>query len=313
MAVYGDALAASGAALGMLVQLQLALEARPEEPRLVAAEARHLATFGRELLGAASTHTSLFQLEWRRGFVVRAAVRSLAQETVDGFRPEVRHSRLAKATRELFRAPVCVELTQPGLEMPWSAIVVAHFSSPCARCVTARPHAHAAGGADAPAEGRRVGRSHRSMGRGTAGRWGVHHASKRPAARRVCRCGGGLAARAPPLTFAERARLSLGENGWGVDAPVSCARRWAIVLRGACDAIALAPPVLTRRCVEQGMEAVGVELDQSLARWAGMGAGSPRHLLAAAAWGGPRCRTRRADCDGRGTMGSSAPSLPTRG
>jgi hypothetical protein len=127
MAVYGDVLAASGAAQGTLVQLQLALEARPGDPRLVAAEARHLATFARELLGAASMHTSLFRLEWSRGFVVRAAVRSLAQEAVDGFRPEVRRSRLAKATRELLRAPVCVELTQLALEMPWSAIAVAHL------------------------------------------------------------------------------------------------------------------------------------------------------------------------------------------
>lgn len=120
MAVYGDALVAAGDPLGTLVQLQLALEARPGDAGLVAAEAHHLAAHSRDLLGPAALHTSLCWLRWRRGFVVEATIRSVWDGELDPSVGTPRRPRLVKATRALLQAPVCVGLEALRLELPSS-------------------------------------------------------------------------------------------------------------------------------------------------------------------------------------------------
>lgn len=132
MAVFADALCQRGDPRGELVQLQLGLEERPGDPRLVRAEAEHLARNDRALLGGLRTATTLCQLTWRRGYVVEAKVKSLAQDPADLWprgrvRADPPRVRLARVVRELLSLESAQPLSMLTVQMPYSTFARAHL------------------------------------------------------------------------------------------------------------------------------------------------------------------------------------------
>lgn len=132
MAVFADQLCAQGDPRGELVQLQLGLEQRPFDARLVRAEAAHLARHDRALLGGLRTATALCQLTWRRGYVVEAKVKSLAQDPADLWprgrvRADPPRVRLARVVRELLALESAQPLSMLTVQMPYSTFARAHL------------------------------------------------------------------------------------------------------------------------------------------------------------------------------------------
>lgn len=126
MAVFADQLQGCGDPRGELVQLQLAREHAPFDARLERAEAACLARHDRALLGALRTATSLFQLTWRRGFIVQAQLQSWSGATVyERGRwvepPQSARSRLPRLVRELLALESARPLRALTVLMPFSS------------------------------------------------------------------------------------------------------------------------------------------------------------------------------------------------
>ena len=124
MAVFADLLCVRGDPRGELVQLQLARERFPSDPRLARAEAEHLARHDRPLLGGLRTATTLFELTWRRGYIVEAKLRSLAEDPALPRRGqrvlEVRRPRLPRLVRELLTIESSFALSMLTVQLPYS-------------------------------------------------------------------------------------------------------------------------------------------------------------------------------------------------
>lgn len=118
MAVFADALAAQGDPRGELTHLQLALEEHPLDQRLLQAEARHRALHAKALLGPLATASSMLRLEWKRGLVVRATLRSLSTDPGWGVTVTERpRNRFPRLIRELDALPVMARLERLGVSM----------------------------------------------------------------------------------------------------------------------------------------------------------------------------------------------------
>jgi hypothetical protein len=96
------------------------------------AEAEHLARNDRALLGGLRTATTLCQLTWRRGYVVEAKVKSLAQDPADLWpRGRVRvdppRVRLARVVRELLTLESAQPLSMLTVQMPYSTFARGHL------------------------------------------------------------------------------------------------------------------------------------------------------------------------------------------
>lgn len=124
MAVFADLLCVRGDPRGELVQLQLARERFPSDQRLARAEAEHLARHDRALLGGLRTATTLCELTWRRGYIVEAKLRSLAEDPAIPRRgqrlPEPRKPRLPRLVRELFALESSHTLSMLTVQLPYS-------------------------------------------------------------------------------------------------------------------------------------------------------------------------------------------------
>ncbi|MER2561554.1 MAG: hypothetical protein ABTQ32_12560 [Myxococcaceae bacterium] len=131
VAVFADALESAGDPRGPLMHLQLALEARPGDPRLVEAERRHLALHGKALLGALQMASSLATFRWRRGFLQSVELRSQAADVYQrhGRVAPPPRSRLPKLVRELESLAVARRLRSLVITMPVSSFSTAHLSA----------------------------------------------------------------------------------------------------------------------------------------------------------------------------------------
>ena len=144
MAVYADLLSVRGDPRGELVQLQLERERRPFDPRLVRAEAEHLARHDRALLGGLRTATTLCELIWRRGYIVEAKLRSFAQDPDDRFTGqrlavEPKRARLGRLVRELLALESAQQLAMLTVQLPYSSFARAHLLACVDEVVVAAP------------------------------------------------------------------------------------------------------------------------------------------------------------------------------
>lgn len=123
VAVFADALESAGDPRGTLMHLQLALENRPGDARLVEAERRHLALHGKRLLGALQMASSLATFRWRRGFLQSVELRSQAADVYQrhGRVAPAPRSRLPKLVRELESLVVASRLQTLTVLMPASS------------------------------------------------------------------------------------------------------------------------------------------------------------------------------------------------
>lgn len=146
MAVFADLLCCRGDPRGELVQLQLAREQRPSDPRLARAESEHLARHDRALLGGLRTATSLCELTWRRGYIVEAKLHSFAQDT-EVTRPgqraviERKRPRLVRLVRELLSLDSAHQLSMLSLQLPYSSFAREHLLACVDEVATAVPSA----------------------------------------------------------------------------------------------------------------------------------------------------------------------------
>ncbi|MBM4782442.1 MAG: hypothetical protein GQE15_32605 [Archangiaceae bacterium] len=131
VAVFADALESAGDPRGTLMHLQLALENRPGDARLIEAERRHLALHGKQLLGALQMASSLATLQWRRGFLQSVELRSQAADVYQrhGRVAPAPRSRLPKLVRELESLPVASRLKTLTVLMPASSFSTSHLTA----------------------------------------------------------------------------------------------------------------------------------------------------------------------------------------
>jgi uncharacterized protein (TIGR02996 family) len=129
MAVLADWLCERGDPRGALVQLQLAREERPDDARLQAAEARHVALHAKALLGPLALHQSVCRLSWQRGFVVSVALVSASRERGWARERVEPVNRLERAARALTRMPRADTVRDVRLEQPWSWFVGPHLGA----------------------------------------------------------------------------------------------------------------------------------------------------------------------------------------
>jgi hypothetical protein len=145
MAVFADLLSVRGDPRGELVALQLERERRPSDPRLARAEAEHLARHDRALLGGLRTATSLCELTWRRGYIVEAKLRSVAQDPANRLRQrqivEPKRARLARVVRELLALESAQQLAMLRVEQAYSSFARAHLLACADEVVLAAPPA----------------------------------------------------------------------------------------------------------------------------------------------------------------------------
>jgi hypothetical protein len=123
MGVFADMLSVRGDPRGELTQLQLALEHRPGDPRLVRAIDQFIARNDRQLLGPLRTSTSLCSFRWHRGYIVDAKLRTLAGQRLyqrgAWVEPELK-SKLPRVTRELLRLESAQPLSMLSITVPRS-------------------------------------------------------------------------------------------------------------------------------------------------------------------------------------------------
>lgn len=131
VAVFADALESAGDPRGTLMHLQLALENRPSDARLVEAERRHLALHGKALLGALQMASSLATFRWRRGFLQSVELRSQAADVYQrhGRVAPAPRSRLPKLVRELESLVVASRLEMLTVMMPQSSFSTSHLTA----------------------------------------------------------------------------------------------------------------------------------------------------------------------------------------
>ncbi len=129
VAVFADALESAGDPRGTLMHLQLALEKRPGDARLVEAERRHLALHGKTLLGALQMASSLATFRWRRGFLQSVELRSQAADVYQrhGRVAPAPRTRLPKLVRELESLAVASRLQTLVVTMPQSSFSTSHL------------------------------------------------------------------------------------------------------------------------------------------------------------------------------------------
>ncbi|MFT3714084.1 MAG: hypothetical protein QM817_41005 [Archangium sp.] len=126
MAVYADMLSVRGDPRGELTHLQLALENRPGDPRLVRAIEQHVARHDRQLLGSLRTSTALCTFRWQRGFIVEAQLKSSAgrrEWSRGGWVETTPKSKLPRVVRELLRLESAAPMSMLSITLPrsWSA------------------------------------------------------------------------------------------------------------------------------------------------------------------------------------------------
>lgn len=131
VAVFADALESAGDPRGTLMHLQLALEQRPGDARLVEAERRHLALHGKALLGGLQMASSLATFRWRRGFLESVELRSQAGDVYQrhGRVAPPPRSRLPKLVKELESLAVARRLRSLFITMPQSSFSTAHLTA----------------------------------------------------------------------------------------------------------------------------------------------------------------------------------------
>lgn len=104
MSVFADMLSVRGDPRGELAHVQLALEHRPHDRRLLRAQHELLAQHDRHFLGPLRTAQSLCRFQWQRGYITEAHLESRAGAQVwergRWVDPPAR-SRLPRATRQL--------------------------------------------------------------------------------------------------------------------------------------------------------------------------------------------------------------------
>lgn len=139
VAVFADALESVGDPRGQLTHLQLALEQRPRDTKLLAAHARHLALHGKALFGVLATATSLFRFHWRRGFVVQAVLASEQRDVRRLGRVEpARRNRFPRLLRALDGLPVMRRLEALAVRMPDSTFARAQLGEALGEIVELR-------------------------------------------------------------------------------------------------------------------------------------------------------------------------------